>query len=401
MAEGRDTGEEVTARKDEDPKDDTSGVKPPVILLSSIRWGWLWQRHQELAVLFARAGYPTVFVETTGMANPGLDRASLGKVLDRIVRSRHKGGKSYSREESLTVYAPLVAPPTSKIFRRLNRKVFVPRIVRDLRRITGPDPVVLAYPPTRTTLDILRGLEPRLTVYDHVDDYVRYPGVPKDMAKTERELLRRVDLVSCTSTALLEKVKPVRPDAMLNGPGVKFEAFHAQSTARPAGKINTVCYFGYIGRVEMDFSILKAVARAGFTLRLIGDRGKAERDLFEMPGVDYRGEVPHEELPAAFEGVDAFIIPYRVDELSRNVSPSKTYECLATGKPVVATPLPAMVDLGEHVYLAEGPEEFVEVLRNLPGMETEERVRARIEVARRNSWEARFEELEEALWSKL
>jgi glycosyltransferase involved in cell wall biosynthesis len=399
MAEGRDTGE-GTVRKDEGPKGNGSDDRPPVILLSSIRWGWLWQRHQELAVLFARAGYPTVFVETTGMANPSLNLASLRKVLDRILRSRHKGGEP-SREEGLTVYAPLVAPPTSKIFRWLNRKVFVARIIRDLQRIAGPNPVVLAYPPTQTTLDILRDLEPRLTVYDHVDDYVRYPGVPEDMAKTERELLRRVDLVSCTSTALLEKVKPLRPDAMLNGPGVNFEAFHAQSAARTGREINTVCYFGYIGRVEMDFSILKAVARSGFTLRLIGDRGKAERDLFGMPGVDYRGEVPHEELPAAFEGVDAFIIPYRVDELSRNVSPSKTYECLATGKPVVATPLPAMADLGEHVYLAEGPEDFVEVLRNLPGMETKERVRARIEVARRNSWEARFEELEEALWSKL
>ena len=399
MAEGRDSGE-GTVRKDEGPKDNASDDRPPVILLSSIRWGWLWQRHQELAVLFARAGYPTVFVETTGMANPGLNWASLRKVLDRIARSRHKGGKP-SRVEGLTVYAPLVAPPTSRIFRRLNRKVFVPRIVRDLRRIAGPEAIVLAYPPTQTTLDILRGLEPRLTVYDHVDDYVRYPGVPEDMAKTERELLRQVDLVSCTSTSLLEKVKPVRPDAMLNGPGVKFEAFHALSTARPGGEVNTVCYFGYIGHVVMDFSILMTVARAGFTLRLIGDRGKAKRDLFELPGVDYRGEVPHEELPAAFEGVDAFIVPYRVDELSRTVSPSKTYECLATGKPVVATPLPAMVDLEEHVYLAKSPEEFVDVLCNLPETETEERVRARIEIARRNSWEARFEQFEEALWSKL
>ena len=299
------------------------------------------------------------------------------------------------------MYAPLVAPPTSKVFRRLNRKVFVPRIVRDLRRIAGPDPIVLAYPPTQTTLDILQGLKPRLTIYNCVDDYKIYPGMVKDMAETERELLRRADLVSCTSTFLLEKVKPVRPDAMLNGPGVKFEAFHALSTDRTGPEVNTVCYFGYIGRPEMDFSILKAVARAGFTLRLIGDRNRVEKGLLEMPGMDYWGEVPHEELPAALKGVDAFIIPYRVDELGRNISPSKTYECLATGKPVVATPLPALVELGEHVYLAEGPEEFVEVLRNLPRTETEERVRARIEVARQNSWEARFKELEEALWSKL
>ena len=50
---------------------------------------------------------------------------------------------------------------------------------------------------------------------------------------------------------------------------------------------------------------------------------------------------------------------------------------------------------------AEGPEGFVETLRSLPGRETEGRVRARVEVARRNSWEARFGEIEEALWRGL
>ena len=375
--------------------------KPSVIIVSSIRWGWLWQRHQALATLFARAGYPTVFVETTGIANPSPDRAAIGKVLDRLSRSRHRGGSPSGTEKNLTLYAPLVAPPTAGIFRRINREVFVPRVVRDLRRIAGPDPVVLAYPPTRTTLDILEGLNPRLTVYDCVDDYKSYPRVPKDMGETEHELLRRADLVSCTSTSLLEGAREVRSDAVLNGPGVDFEAFHSVSPYQAGGEIKTVCYFGYIGRVEMDFPIMEAVAGAGLTLRLIGDRGNAGKGLFDLPNVDYRGEVPHAELPAAFEGVDAFLIPYKVDDLSRNISPSKTYECLATGRPVVATPLPAMVDLEEHVYIAQGPEGFVEVLRNLAQEETEDKVRARVEVARRNSWEARFRELEEALWRKL
>jgi glycosyltransferase involved in cell wall biosynthesis len=402
IAEVRDSGDAGVGRmtwRDEGFAD-APGARPPVILLSSIRWGWLWQRHQVLAVLFARAGYPTVFVETTGIANPGLDRAALRKVLDRISRSRHRGG-SPSREEGLTVYSPLVAPPTSKVFRKLNRKIFVPRVVRDLHRIAGLEPMVLAYPPTQTTLDILSGLEPRLIMYDCVDDYKAYPGAPKDMAETERQLLRWADLVSCTSTHLLKKVCPIRPDAILNGPGVKFDAFHALSTGQVVSKVETVCYFGYIGRVEMDYSILKAVTEAGYTLRLIGDRGKAEKSLFKTPAIDYWGEVPHEELPTALRGVDAFIIPYKVDELSQNISPSKTYECLATGKPVVASSLPALVDLGEHVYLAEGPKGFVEVLRELPKTEDEAKVHARIEVARRNSWEARFRELEEALWSRL
>lgn len=368
--------------------------KPPVVILSSIRWGWLWQRHQALADLFVRAGYPTVFVETTGIANPRLDRATLGKVVARLSRSRSRAGRGTPEVAGLTVYSPLVAPPTQDVFRRINRRFLVPRVVRDVRRMVGEEPLVVAYPPTRTTLDIARGLKPRLLLYDCCDDYEGFPGVPADIAETERELIGISDLVSCTSTPLLEKVRAHRPDAFLNGPGVDFEAFHALFGERPVGEVKTVCYFGHIGGRATDFSVLRMIAEAGFTLRLLGDPTRAEAGLLDAPGVDFRGEVSHAELPGALRGVDAFVIPYRVARHTESVSPSKTYECLATGKPVVATPLPAMVDLGEHVYLADTPERFVGVLRRLPEYETEEKSRARAEAAQRNSWEARFRELE-------
>ena len=107
--------------------------------------------------------------------------------------------------------------------------------------------------------------------------------------------------------------------------------------------------------------------------------------------------MPHAEFPAALAGVDAFVLPYRVNGLTRGISPAKTYECLATGKPVVAAPLPALEELAGYVYLAKRPGDYAEVLRNLEGLETEEKRQARIELARKNSWEARFEEIEEAL----
>lgn len=372
-----------------------------MVILASIRWDFLWQRHQALATLFARAGYPTTFVETTGIYNPRPDAATVRKVLRRLSSSRSRGGRRASEEPNLTVYSPLVAPPTARAFRSLNRRVFVPRIARDLKRLAGAPPVVVAYPPTRTTLDLLVALEPRLTLYDCCDDYEGFAGVPEDIGDTERELLRAADLVSCTSTALLEKVRPVRPDALLGGPGVEFESFNALCGDRPVGGNRTVCYFGHIGGRATEFPILRAIAAAGFTLRLVGDPLGAEAGLLEAPGVDYRGEVSHRELPEALRGVDAFVIPYRVGRFTKSVSPSKTYECLATGRPVIATPLPALVDLGGHVYLARGPEEFVRTLQRLPETETEERVRGRVETARGASWEARFEELERALWEKL
>ncbi|HEV3477571.1 MAG TPA: glycosyltransferase, partial [Rubrobacteraceae bacterium] len=134
---------------------------------------------------------------------------------------------------------------------------------------------------------------------------------------------------------------------------------------------------------------------------IVGELGRVDKDVLGIPGIYYKGAVPHAELPAALAGVDAFVLPYKVNGLTRGIAPAKTYECLATGKPVVAAPLPALKELAEHVYLAESPRDYVRILRSLQWLETEEKVRARIELARRNSWEARFAEIEEVLWRAL
>ena len=377
--------------------------KPPVVVLSGIRWDFLWQHHQILATLFARAGYPTIYVETTGLSNPSPDPGTIRKVLRRIRRSGGKGRNESNAPTGLTLYSPLVAPPTWKVFRRLNRAFFVPRVVRHLRHLLGGvSPVVIAYPPTRTTLDLLSGLKPRLTLYDCSDNYEGFPGIPRDIALTERELLGKADLVSCTSAYLMEKVRPVRPDVFLRGPAVDYDRFAALQGAGSSGvQVRTICFFGYLSEERVDFQILEGLGERGFDVRLVGGVGRVEESFFASPGIDYRGEVPHAELPAALEGTDAFIIPYEINDLTLGISPMKIYECLATGIPIVATPLPEFERFGEHVYLAENAEGFAKVLERLPELETEERVRARIRVAQENSWEARFADLEREIQHRL
>ena len=364
--------------------------RPPVVVLSGVRWDFLWQRHQTLATLFDRAGHPTVFVETTGLANPR--PSALRKVAARL-----RGNRSKIRRDGPLVYSPLALPPTFRVFRALNRRFLLPRVAQDLRGLLGERPVVVAYPPTRTTLDLLDLLKPRLVLYDCADDYEHFPNAPRDISSTERELLARADLVSCTSRPLLEKARRVRPDAFLSGPAVDHERFAALREHPPAVPARTVCFFGHLGRERLDFDVLRAIARAGFRVRLVGDANRAEKELFEEPNVEYCGEVSHGRLPAALAGVDAFVLPYKMNGLTRAISPAKTYECLATGRPVVASPLPALKELSDHLYLATGPEDFVEALRDLRHSETDEKVRARIRLARENSWEARFGELERTI----
>ena len=366
--------------------------KPPVVVLSGVRWDFLWQRHQTLAALFDRAGYPTAFVETTGLANPGT--SALRKI---FVRLRGGGSRKGDPDDGPFVYPPLVLPPTFRPFRAANRRFLLPRVARDLRKLVGESPVVVAYPPTRTTLDLLARLHPRLVLYDCADDYEHFPGVPKDIAATERQLLARADLVSCTSKPLLDKARRARPDAFPSGPAVDYERFAALQGHRCATPAQTVCFFGHLGRERLDFDILRAVRRAGFRVRLVGDAARAEKGFLEQSDVEYRGEVSHGRLPAALAGVDAFVLPYKLDGLTRAISPAKTYECLATGRPVVASPLPDLEELSGHVYLKRDPEGFVRALRNLRHTETDEKVRARVRLARENSWEARFRELEGAI----
>ena len=368
----------------------------PVVMLSGIRWDFLWQRHQILASKLAERGHPTVFVETTGLSTPRPAPGLARKLLSRLRHSVAGSGSPRSTPENLRVYYPLAAPPTARAFRTLNRRAFVPRIVRDLRRLAGDNPAVIAYPPTRTTLDILRELSPSRLLYDCSDNYEGFPGAPADIARTERELLALADTVSCTSEFLLQKVRPARPDAYLSGPGVDFEAFGALA-GEPVSEVRTVCFFGHVGE-RLDLDALRAVARAGYTLRLMGETDAAGERLLREPGVDYRGAVAHEELPRELAGVDAFVLPYRIDALTRGINPAKIYECLATGRPVVASPLPALAGMGEHVYLAESAEDSVRRLGELPGRESPRRVAARVELARENGWDRRVDEVERVLW---
>jgi glycosyltransferase involved in cell wall biosynthesis len=316
-----------------------------------------------------------------------------------LLHTRSGGKKPASLSPNLTVYSPLVAPPTRKAFRRINRRLFVPKIVRDLRKLVGRAPVVIAFPPTQTTLDLVSGLEPRLTWYHCVFNYEEFPGAPADMGETERQLLRAADTVTVDSGFLQEKHRKVRPDMVRIESGVDFELFRQADTGPLKSPVKTLYYFGTADETRFDFDLVRKVAEAGFIVRMLGTLTKPS--FATISGVEYLGRVPHKALPKHLRDADALIIPYKITTFSKGTFPAKTYESLATGKPVVATPLPDLKRLGEHVYLGDGAEEFIGILQRLHESEAPERRRTRIELARENSWEARFAKFEEILWGNL
>lgn len=380
-------------------------TKRAVVILSTVDWNFLWQRHQIFATHFAKSGHRVVFVESLGFAPRYSDPTFYLRIASKLLRKaqhavRRAERKSLKRElpQNLTVYTPIVAPPRPRILRWVNKKVFLPQVLRQIAHMGIRNPVVWSYQPTDTALQIARGLEPVALVYDCVSNFTQVPGVPKDTSQTEQEWLDAANLVLVDSLFLRQKHSGKRPDLIQLPPGVDYGRFsQAYSAADLSASVHKVCFFGTLGAPWFDFGLVESIADAGFKVSLIGHKSTQHR-LFDHPNVEYSPPVTQSQLPALLKPMEALLIPYRMIEFTQGVFPSKVYECLATGKPVISVPLPDLQgELSKHIYLADNAAQFIDLLQRLPELETKEKVRSRLALARKNSWESRLNVISEEL----
>lgn len=348
-----------------------------VVVLSSVEWDAARQRHHAFASQWSAAGHRVFFVENTGFREPGVrDRSRVLARLRAAFASR-PGGHAVPR--GIEVISPLVLPPTRRAFREANEALLVPRLV-DLLHDRGlrAGAVVFAYLPTATTLSLIDQMRASLVVYDCVDNFYGLPSPPADLAAMEGALLARAGLVLTTSRTLHDRLRP-RHAAVLeihHGVGPSFFL-----PPRAPGPHRRFVYFGTIWSA-LDYGAIAALANAGFQVDLIGPVKEPPPPL--PPSVRLKGPVAHDDLPAVLADADALILPYADNEYNKGVIPAKTYECLATGRPVFASPLPGLTALSELSVLtfARGPEDWSAAARDLDRFETEERRAARVAVAR-------------------
>jgi hypothetical protein len=106
----------------------------------------------------------------------------------------------------------------------------------------------------------------------------------------------------------------------------------------------------------------------------------------------------YDDLPAYIQNFDVCLNVFRDGNLSKDVSPLKFYEYLATGKPVVSTPQPEQVlGYSDSVYIAYGESDFIAKCETAMSEPDDEKTNLRITYARACSWDARVREMEEIL----
>jgi UDP-galactopyranose mutase len=207
-------------------------------------------------------------------------------------------------------------------------------------------------------------------VFDAMDELSKFKFAPVKLLDLEQELIDRADIVFTGGSSLFEAKKdrhenihcfPSSVDRVhfLKARARQFDPADQEDLPKPR--------LGFYGVIDerFDIELLDKVAemRPDWSFVMVGPVVKiSEEDLPRRPNIHYLGGKTYDQLPAYLSGWDVALMPFAMNESTQFISPTKTPEYLAGGKPVVSTPIKDVVrHYGqlEGVKIASSPEEFV------------------------------------------
>ena len=223
-------------------------------------------------------------------------------------------------------------------------------------------------------LDFSAHLRPVATVYDCMDELSAFAGAPPGLREKERALLARADLVLTGGRSLYEAKRPLHRNVHECPSSVDVAHFARARTAVPEPPDQQgiahprIGFFGVLDE-RLDRDLLAGVAERcpGWQFVMVGPVAKIDRaDLPKRENIHYLGPKAYDDLPTYIAGWDVAMLPFARNDATRFISPTKTPEYLAAGRPVVSTSIPDVVrPYGQErlARIADTPDAFVDAIR--------------------------------------
>jgi UDP-galactopyranose mutase len=276
-------------------------------------------------------------------------------------------------------------PPSDSATAVASLRRLVDGLITD-RRIRRP--VVWYYTPMAVPWTRHLAADAAVTVYDCMDDLAGFKDAPRGLRALERELLEQADLVF-TGGASLHQEKSRSRDAVHCFPSSVDVAHFATARQRPPEPADQAVIpgprIGYFGVLDerIDWPLLAEVAarRPDLQFVLVGPTAKVDpASLPQAPNLHYLGGKPYADLPRYLAGWDVAMMPFARNDATRFISPTKTPEYLAGGRPVATTSVRDVVSpYGEIglVHVGDTPRQFLDAIeRGLREDVTDLRARA-------------------------
>ncbi len=328
-------------------------LRPTLVCFAHLRWNLVFQRPQHIMTRLVDSF--DVFYweeprEEAGLATPRLERDRLAEGLVRLVPVLPEGLDEAARDAALGSL-----------------------LDQALGRCTGPR-VFWYYTPMMTGFSAHAQAD--LVVYDCMDELANFAFAPADIAAREAALMARADIVLCGGKSLFEARARRHHNIHCVPSGVDIAHFARGADGLPepddqAGLPRP--RLGFYGVIDerMDLTLLAEAARMrpNWSFVMVGPVVKiAESELPRAANIHWLGRKDYAELPAYAAGWDVALMPFALNASTEFISPTKTPEYMASGLPVVSTPIRDVVSGYGHlncIRLAADAAGFVEACGDL------------------------------------
>ena len=320
-----------------------------LICFSHLRWNFVFQRPQHLMSRFA-GEMNVIFWE------------------EPIEIDSHETAHLQIREAEDSQGVRIVVPHIPRGIPEDAREATLKRLL-DAHVASHKGPLIAWYY-TPMMLPFSRHLDADVTVFDAMDELSKFKFAPEKLLDLEQELINRADIVFTGGSSLYEAKKdrhsnvhcfPSSVDRVhfLKARARQFDPADQEELPKPR--------LGFYGVIDerFDTELLAKIAemRPDWSFVMVGPVVKiSEEDLPRRPNIHYLGSKTYAELPNYLAGWNVALMPFAMNESTQFISPTKTPEYLAGGKPVVSTPIKDVVrHYGEleGVKIASSPDEFV------------------------------------------
>jgi len=319
------------------------------LCFSHLRWDFVFQRPQHLMSRFAR-DMAVVFCE------------------EPIEIERGQAAYLKVRQADDFPNVRIVTPHLPQGLDEERRDEALARLL-DAHAASCGRPLVAWYY-TPMMLPFSRNVDASAVVYDCMDELSKFRFAPEKLLDLEQELIDRADLVF-TGGASLYEAKKNRHDSVHCFPSSVDRAHFAKARReldQPADQAELrhprLGFYGVIDE-RFDIDLLREAAdmRPNWSFVMVGPVVKiGEDELPRAANIHYLGGKTYEQLPAYLSGWDVALMPFAMNESTQFISPTKTPEYLAGGKPVVTTPVRDVVRSYGHlqgVHVAHDAEGFI------------------------------------------
>ena len=320
-----------------------------LLCFSHLRWNFVFQRPQQLMSRFARE-MDVIFWEEPVEIGP------------------RETAYLQVREAEDAPGVRIVVPHLPQGMPENAREAALERLLNAHTSTTRGPLITWYYTPMM--LPFSRDLDADVVVFDAMDELSKFKFAPLKLLDLEQELIERSDVVFTGGSSLYEAKKDRHPNVHCFPSSVD-RAHFCKARARqfdPADQEDLprprLGFYGVIDE-RFDIDLLDKIAsmRPSWSFVMVGPVVKISADeLPKRPNIHYLGPKTYGQLPAYLSGWDVALMPFAMNESTQFISPTKTPEYLAGGKPVVSTPIRDVVrHYGqiEGVKIASTPEEFV------------------------------------------